>query len=94
MDHKILAIEKIDSDVVGKIIKELQGEDYSMLILPDHPTPLCTRTHAADPVPYILYRSNADCASGVQSYTEKEAEKTGVFVSSGPELLKKFLQEL
>ena len=94
VDHKILAIEKIDSDVVGKIIKELQGEDYSMLILPDHPTPLCTRTHAADPVPYILYRSNADCASGVQSYTEKEAEKTGVFVSSGPELLKKFLQEL
>ena len=94
VDHKILAIEKIDSDVVGKIIKELQGEDYSMLILPDHPTPLCTRTHAADPVPYMLYRSNADCASGVQSYTEKEAEKTGVFVSSGPELLKKFLQEL
>ena len=94
VDHKILAIEKIDSDVVGKIIKELQGEDYSMLILPDHPTPLCTRTHAADPVPYILYRSNADCASGVQSSTEKEAEKTGVFVSSGPELLKKFLQEL
>lgn len=57
--HKIKAIENIDSQVI-RVVKEqmdASGEDYRMLILPDHPTPICKRTHTSDPVPYILYDS-------------------------------------
>ena len=49
--NKIKAIELIDEKILGPILKELDAYgDYRILIMPDHPTPLSTRTHAADPV--------------------------------------------
>ncbi len=91
-EKKIFSIEQIDKEVVGYLKRELDslGEDYSMLILPDHPTPLNTMTHAIDPVPYILYRSN-EIKKGAPSYTEENAKNSGIFVESGEELMKKFL---
>ncbi len=93
-DKKIFSIEQIDKEVVGYIKRELdkKGEEYSILILPDHPTPLNIMTHVSDPVPYILYRSN-DLKNGQPSYTEENAKNSGVFIESGEELMKKFLQK-
>lgn len=92
-EHKIFSIEQIDEKVVKPIVDELnaRGEDFSMLIAPDHPTPLCCMTHVSDPIPYIIYRSNKIVDSGVKSYTEDDAEKTGVFVDSGVKLMRRFL---
>ncbi len=92
-EKKIFSIEQIDKEVVGYIKEELDklGEDYAMLILPDHPTPLNTMTHAIDPVPYVLYRSN-DIKNGAPSYTEENAKKSGIFIESGEELMKRFLR--
>ena len=93
-DKKIFSIEQIDKEVVKYVKSELdkKGEDYSMLILPDHPTPLNTMTHASDPVPYVLYRSN-EVKKGAVSYTENNAKNSGVFIESGEELMKKFLNK-
>lgn len=95
-DKKIYSIEQISETVVKFIATELEkaGEEYSILILPDHPTPLSIMTHVSDPVPYLLYRSNEiyDGVKGLK-YTEDEAKSTGIFLSDGVSLMNKFLQK-
>ena len=90
--HKIYSIEQIDG-VVKTVYDGLRarGEDFSLLILPDHPTPLDVMTHVSDPVPYILYNSTKKVDSGADKYCESQAAKTGVFTDSGVSLMKKFL---
>ena len=86
--HKIQAIENIDSQVIQLIKEEMDhsGEDYRMLILPDHPTPICIRTHTSDPVPYILYDSRRQ-AKKIGVFNEKEAAATGIFEPEGHKLI-------
>jgi hypothetical protein len=69
------------------------GEDFSMLICPDHPTPISIMTHCSDPVPFVIYRSNDEKESGVMSYTEKTATKTGLSLDNGEQLMKAFLNK-
>ena len=94
-EHKIWSIAEIDKKVVKPIVDELnaRGEHFRMLICPDHPTPLCKMTHVSDPVPFIIYDSQNPVDSGVCAYTEKEAKGTGIFVNSGVELMKLFLNK-
>lgn len=47
-------------------------DDYKVMVLPDHPTPISTRTHASDPVPYLIYRKGKELDSGVASINEKQ----------------------
>lgn len=56
---KIRSLELIDSKIVGPVLDYLDrsGEDYRFLVLPDHQTPISIRTHAAKPVPFVLYDS-------------------------------------
>ncbi len=63
---------------------EQAGEDYRMLILPDHPTPVRVRTHTGDPVPYMLYDST-NAVKGQDEYSERTAQKTGIFREKGGE---------
>lgn len=90
--NKIKSIEYIDQRVVKPLLEELQRmkEPYQIMILPDHPTPVAIRTHTAEPVPYLIYRSDKE-ENGVDSYTEKWAEQTGRYVQYGHKLLQKFL---
>ena len=94
-ENKVKAIELIDEKVLTPIVKALEadGEDFAVLVCPDHPTPLNTKTHSRTPVPYLIYRSNAEVNSGVESFTEAEAEKTGVFVEKGYTLMSRFLNK-
>ncbi|MBI4825901.1 MAG: cofactor-independent phosphoglycerate mutase [Nitrospirae bacterium] len=74
MNAKIQAIEDFDSRVVGNIIKGMKRfKDYSILLLPDHPTPISIRTHSDEPVPFVIYRSDNDVSSGarVKAFSEK-----------------------
>lgn len=95
IDNKVKAIELIDSKIVAPVVEYLKGcgEDYSILVMPDHPTPLATRTHSSAPIPYILYSSKNPTDSGCTAYTEAEAEKTGVFVEQGHTLINKLLEK-
>ena len=68
------------------------GEDYRMLILPDHPNLLRLRTRVGDPVPYVLYDSTKERKS-LACYSEREAAATGNFEPMGHMLMERFLQK-
>lgn len=86
--EKVQSIEYLDTRVIGPIMKAMEeaGEDYRMLVLPDHPTPIRIRTHSSDPVPYVLYDSTRQQRKKAR-YTEAEAKATGTFIPHGYELL-------
>lgn len=94
MMDKVQAIEYLDSRVVGpaKAALDASGEDYRLLIVPDHATPIAIRTHNSDPVPYILYDSRRQ-AKKIARYTEAEAAATGIFEPNGHLMMDKLLQE-
>lgn len=92
-ENKVKAIELIDENVVGVILEGLKDENVSILIMPDHPTPVELMTHTPDPVPYILYRSEKNSENSAEAYTEALAEKTGVYQPYGYTLMKKLLSE-
>lgn len=93
LEHKIWSIEQIDEKVVKPVVESLTtiGEPFSVLIAPDHPTPISIMTHTSDPVPYLLYRSWDKSANGAESYDEKSAAATGVYEPDGYKLIRKFL---
>ena len=88
---KIDAIQAIDKDILGYLEEGLKaaGEDYAIMLLPDHPTPIEIRTHSTDPVPFVLYRSDAE-RQGPAVYTEASAAACGLHVEEGYTLMKKF----
>ena len=88
--NKVKAIELIDEKIVKPLLDALAGEDFKMLILPDHPTPIATATHSREPVPFLLYDST-ETQNGVDTFTEANAQNTGVFVERGPMLIKMML---
>lgn len=91
-DNKVKSIEDIDQKIVKRLVEGLKGQDFAIMILPDHPTPIAIRTHSATPVPYMIYRSN-EKVDGVPTFTELYAESTGIFEKYGDLLINKFLQK-
>ena len=87
---KIRSIELIDEKIVSPVLAALKnsGEDFRIMILPDHATPLCLKTHTSDPVPYVLYDSREKIKSG-KNFNEDSAKETGIKVNSGVELTEK-----
>ncbi len=92
--NKIKAIELIDSLVAAPLFEYLKksGDDFRILIMPDHPTPLDTKTHSAEPVPYLIYDS-ANPLVGVNAFTEKTAAQAGKFIEHGPSVMAKLLNK-
>ncbi len=94
IENKVKSIELIDEKIVGTLLKGLEKyEDYRILVMPDHPTPLSIRTHSSDPVPYIIYQKNALKSSSIDGYTEKEAAKTGLYIDEGYTVMDRFLMK-
>ena len=90
-ENKVKAIEMIDSRVLPILEEGLeQYEDYKILLLPDHPTPIVTRTPASDPVPYLLYQKSAP-KTGVDTINEETAKATGIYMENGPAMMPHFL---
>ncbi|MBR4123023.1 MAG: cofactor-independent phosphoglycerate mutase [Clostridia bacterium] len=94
-ENKIKAIEEIDRRSLKIMLEYLEncGEDYRILIMPDHPTPLETKTHSNAPVPYLIYDSS-EKKSGVESFTEQAAQSTGNYVEHGPDIMEKLLKKM
>lgn len=88
VERKIKAIENIDSKILSRVVEKMDasGEDYRVLVLPDHPTPIRTRTHSSEPVPYMLYDSTKPFSKN-WLYNEKEAKASGNFVEQGYRLI-------
>lgn len=94
VEEKIRSIELIDEKVLGTLLDGLEGlDDYRIMILPDHPTPISIRTHCKDPVPFMIYDSrNSDIINNDAIYTENYCQQTGYFIEKGYTLMDKFLQ--
>lgn len=88
IERKVKAIENLDTRVIGPVFERMSGlgEEFRMLIMPDHPTPICTRTHSSDPVPYMLYDST-DKGNYKWKYNEKEAKESGRYFEEGYRLI-------
>ena len=92
VERKIKSIEYLDQRVI-RVVKEgmyASGEEYRMLVLPDHPTPIALRTHTSDPVPYMLFDST-NHGSRMWHYNEREAAASGIDMPSGAALMEYFL---
>lgn len=86
--HKVQSIEQIDKNIIAVVKNGLDeaGEDYRIMVLPDHPTPICMRTHTSDPVPYLLYDSREN-KNNQTTFSEKTAAATGIFQPEGYRLI-------
>ncbi len=91
-EEKVRSIELLDSKIVGPVCMAMEdaGEDYRVLLLPDHPNFLRIRTHAPDPVPYVLFDSKRQ-QKKIAHYGETEAANTGIFEPEGHKLMARFL---
>jgi len=91
-DAKKKAIEQIDEHVVGPVLDALQKyENWRILVLPDHPTPVRTGAHAGEPVPFAM------AGTGVKGvlqapFSESNSAKSGFRIDNGFELMEYFLK--
>lgn len=91
--NKVLSIERIDEQVVAPVVSAMDasGEDYRLLILPDHPTPIRCRTHTSDPVPYLIYDSRMQRRTS-NKFSERDAAASDQLEKCGYRLIEKFIQ--
>ncbi len=93
MENKVKSLEIIDQKILKPILNELKVvDDFTLLIMPDHPTPLSIMTHCSDPVPYLLYRSNQPVA-GEKTFNEKTATESGILVEKAYTLIDRMIQQ-
>lgn len=92
LEGKIKAIEIIDEKIIGALLKHFKekNEDFAMLIMPDHRTPISILTHSREPVPFLLYSSKKNLG-GADAYNEFTAEASGTYYDKPWELTKEFL---
>jgi 2,3-bisphosphoglycerate-independent phosphoglycerate mutase len=88
IENKVLAIELIDKKILAPVYEYLKnsGEDFKIMVLPDHPTPLAIRTHTITPVPFFIYSSKED-VDGVETFNEFTAKATQNYVPKGHTLM-------
>jgi len=85
-ERKVKSIENMDSRMLARIKEKMEGTDYRIIVLPDHPTPVRLRTHVAYPVPYMIYDSTNEQQRSWH-YNEREAAKSGCKINRGWEMM-------
>ena len=89
---KAKALERIDKEIVGPVWQALKSYDqWRMMVLPDHPTPVMTGAHTSDPVPFAM------AGTGIKPIMEKPfsetcAKDSGFRIEKGHELMEYFLK--
>ncbi len=93
-ENKVKSIGLIDKLILATVKGYLDeaNEDYRILICPDHPTPLLTKTHSSEPVPFMIYDSRKTL-DGVDTFTEATAASTGIFIEHGPSIMDRLLEK-
>ena len=92
VQEKVKSIEYLDSRLIALVKKAMEeaGEDFRMLILPDHPTPIRIRTHTGDPVPYLLYDSTRQ-RKKQERFPEETARAADNFEPNGYRLIERLI---
>lgn len=92
IENKVKAIELIDEKILGPVLAALEEyDDYKVLIMPDHATPLCLMTHTNDPIPYMIYHKQGE-VKGVDCLCEESAKATGNHIDIGHTVMDKFVR--
>lgn len=88
IENKVLSIEKIDELILRPVVEYLRtlGENFRVMCLPDHPTPIEIRTHSMEPVPFFIYFSDKEYA-GVENLTEDTAIACNNYIPAGTSLM-------
>ena len=94
LENKVKSIELIDQKILKPVYEYLEstGEPFRVMILPDHPTPICIRTHSMDPVPFLIYDSERS-ENGVPTFNEDTAQATNNYHPNGFELMKLLVKD-
>ncbi|MDO5539305.1 MAG: cofactor-independent phosphoglycerate mutase [Eubacteriales bacterium] len=94
VERKVQSIEYLDERVIRIVADQMDasGEEYRLLVLPDHPTPIRVRTHTADPVPYLLYDST-DVKQRDWRYCERDAKMSGNYIAEGHKMMDYLFQK-
>lgn len=91
LNTKLKAIEMVDN-MLGMLLQGLnQFENYKIMLMPDHPTPLNIMTHASDPVPFAIYSKGQESKNKNATYNEEVAQKSGFLISEGHKLMDYFI---
>lgn len=89
---KVAALEQIDQHIVGPVLAKLKSQgDYRILISPDHPTFLRTKTHSYGFVPFAICGTGV-APNGSQTYDEATAARSQWAYPSGWDLMERFLK--
>lgn len=81
------SIELFDQRIVAPVLEALKETDATIVVTCDHFTPVVKRTHTENPVPFLIYRTQAPQADGPATFDETTSAATGLFLNAGPELL-------
>lgn len=94
VEKKVKAIEYLDQRLIGIIAGQMDasGEDYRLLVMPDHPTPIWCRTHVSDPVPFFIYDSRKEEGKGL-TYSETNARAAGVLIEDGYKMIDRLFEK-
>lgn len=92
VEKKVQAIENLDGKVIAPIKAGLEAADvdFKMLVMPDHPTPICLRTHTSDDVPYLIYDSTKKQQHDWK-YNEREAADSQFHIAEGHKMIEYFI---
>lgn len=92
--EKIQGIENLDKRIIAPILEHFSAkqEDVAFLVLPDHPTPIVTMTHARDPVPFVMWSSREKLSPSALTYDEETAKNSGLYLDNSEDLLPLFFK--
>jgi len=94
LDAKLQAIEDFDEKVVGTVLSAAKesDEDYTIVVLPDHPTPIALRTHTSEPVPFVMYSTLEDEVDDVETFDEDAMKKGSLGTVRGCDLVRLMME--
>ncbi|MBQ3023625.1 MAG: cofactor-independent phosphoglycerate mutase [Clostridia bacterium] len=94
LEGKVRSLEIIDEKVIGYIKNRLEenGEDYVFMVMPDHPTPIATKTHSREAVPCVIYKKGEKNGTN-RRFTENDAKEIGEFIEDGYKIMGIFLEK-
>ncbi|HEY1599234.1 MAG TPA: cofactor-independent phosphoglycerate mutase [Pirellulales bacterium] len=89
---KIEALEQIDRHIVGPLIEALRAQgEYRILVTPDHPTPVRTKTHSHGAVPLAIAGTGVQ-PDGISTYSEPAAAQSHLAFDPGWKMMRYFLE--
>lgn len=93
--EKIEAIEHFDRKVVGTALQGLgQFDDFRIMVVSDHLTPIPKRTHTAEPTPFAwASKSELERAAAGAVFSEHSARESGLVIERGHELMDRFIKD-